>query len=82
MSFFYDLTSCDSPDASTPAFATFHDYLKGVGGLVSEQCAVLGTLKSNDVVERGGRLDSFRSDLYIYTCVLFGCIDTSLPCSL
>ena len=63
LNFFCDLTSSDSPDAPILSLALFSDSRKGVGGLVSEWCAVLGTLKSNHVDERGGCLGSFRSDL-------------------
>ena len=63
LSFFYDLTSCDSPDAPVSMFAAFHDYWKGVCGLVSKRCAVLETLKSNHVSERAGHLGNFRRGL-------------------
>ena len=63
LSFFYDVTSCDLLDAPIPEFAAFCDHRKGVGGLVIERHAKLGTLKSDCVGERGAQVGSFRSDL-------------------
>ena len=40
-----DLNSCALPWVPLPVFVWFRDCLKGVGGLVSEQCAKLGMLK-------------------------------------
>ena len=53
LNFFCDLTSCDLLDALVPEFAAFQDLQKGVGGLVNERCAVLGTLDGNQVDGRG-----------------------------
>ena len=46
LSFYYDLTSRNLPDALIPSFVLFHNSQKGVGGLVVERHVVLGTLKS------------------------------------
>ena len=57
------LTSCNLPWAPLPVFVGFCGHFKGMGGLVSEQHAKLGTLKSDQVGERGAKIDSFKSSL-------------------
>ena len=58
-----DLTMCDLQWGLLPVFITFHNHSKGVGGLVSERCANLGTLKSDLVGESRTKIGSHRSDL-------------------
>ena len=58
-----DLISSDLLDVPIASFVLYHDFQKGVGGLVIELCAVLGTLKNSHVDERGGCLGSIRCDL-------------------
>ena len=63
LSFYYDLTSRDSPDVSIPLFVLFRNPWKVIGGLVIECHVVLGTLKCNCVEKRGGRFGCFRKGL-------------------
>ena len=44
----------------SPLFVSFYDSLKGIYGSIIEHHVVMGTLKSNCVEERRGRLGSFR----------------------
>ena len=91
LSFYCDFSSRDSPDVSIPLFVLFRNPWKGVGELVIERHAVLGTLKKNHVEERGGDLGSSRRDLYMMVVGVFqfvfelgqscGRIYTFLPCS-
>ena len=60
LGYWCDLTSYDLPWVPLPVFVGFRDYLKGVGGLVSERRAKLGTLKSDCFGEKVAKIGSFR----------------------
>ena len=79
LSYFCDLTSCDLPSAALLEFAGFRDHWKDVGDLVIERRAKFGTLKSDYVGERGARVDTFRSDLWL-TPGVFGQDRLGLVC--
>ena len=61
LSFVCDVTISNTP-AENPTFLYFVPIWRSVG-LASERYATLGTLESNCVKEKGGRLGSFRKHL-------------------